>query len=332
MKVRLANLNEIVNIKKFIDNNWKKNHILAKHSKLLIWQHRNVDKKKLSIAVLENNEKKIVGILGFISINNYINVNGKKKDYIWLGIWCLDKSINKINGLKLIYYFLNNRRYKYIGGIGLTKNIIQLYKKLNFKVGEMKHFYILNNKIKKTVLSKKLLKNKFINEKDFIINESKKIHKSIFNQKVTSFKNYRYFKYRYEKHPIYKYRFLNIKKNNKNILLIIIRKIKIKNHSIIRIIDTFGDWSSVNNIGSLLHKFILKEKSEYIDFLYNGYNEKYIILNGFKIKKNKKIIPNHFEPFEGVKNQPLYYCYKSQIDFDLHKGDADSDRPNLIYS
>ena len=24
MKVRLANLNEIVNIKKFIDNNWKK--------------------------------------------------------------------------------------------------------------------------------------------------------------------------------------------------------------------------------------------------------------------------------------------------------------------
>ena len=26
MKVRLANLNEIVNIKKFIDNNWKKTH------------------------------------------------------------------------------------------------------------------------------------------------------------------------------------------------------------------------------------------------------------------------------------------------------------------
>ncbi len=331
MNVRLANLNEIVNIKKFIDNNWKKKHILSINSKLLKWQHRNINKQKLSIVILENTEKKVVGILGFISINDY-SKNNLKKDHVWLGIWCLDKNINKVYGLKLIYYFLNNSKYKYIGGIGLTKNIIQLYKKLNFKVGEMKHFYILNNTVKKTIISKNLIKNNFLIERNFKIKENKSISKSIFNHKVISFKNYNYFKYRYEKHPIYRYRFLNIQKNNKNVLLIIVRKIKVENYSIIRIIDTFGDWSSVSNIGSLLHKFLIKEKSEYIDFLYKGFNEKYILLNGFKIKKNKKIIPNHFEPYEGIKNQPLYYCYKSEIDFELHKGDADSDRPNLIYS
>ena len=58
MKVRLANLNEIVNIKKFIDNNWKKKHILSINSKLLKWQHTDIDKKKLSIVILENTEKK----------------------------------------------------------------------------------------------------------------------------------------------------------------------------------------------------------------------------------------------------------------------------------
>ena len=92
-----------------------------------------------------------------------------------MGIWCLNKNTNKIYGLKLIYYFLNNSKYKYIGGIGLTKNIIQLYKKLNFKVGEMKHYYILNNTVKKTVISKNLIKNNFLSERNFKIKENKSI-------------------------------------------------------------------------------------------------------------------------------------------------------------
>ena len=71
MKVRLANLNEIVNIKKFIDNNWKKKHILSINSKLFkVKQHKNIDKKVIN-CYFRKYKKKIVGILGFISINNY---------------------------------------------------------------------------------------------------------------------------------------------------------------------------------------------------------------------------------------------------------------------
>jgi hypothetical protein len=333
MKVRLSNYNEIHIIQKFINLHWKKNHILSKDINLLKWQHKHKDKKKISIAVLENQQKTIVGVLGFISINNYTANINNKNDYIWLGIWCMDNNVNQIYGLKLMYYFLNNKNIKYIGGIGLTKNIIPLYKKLNFEVGEMKHFYILNHKKKKYTLSKNLKKNKYLIEKKLKLKESKYLNAGIFtNNKEYSFKNYKYFKYRYENHPVYKYRFLHIILDKKIILLIVIRKILIKKTSVLRIIDTYGNWSEVKNLASLLQNFIIKEKCEFIDFLYEGFNKKNIIRNGFNIKSKNQIIPNHFEPYEGIVNQPLYYCYKSDKNYELHKGDADSDRPNLPFN
>ncbi len=329
MNVRIADQKDINKICNFLDNNWKKNHILSKDKKLLKWQHISNKKNKISFAVLENKTKKILGLIGFISINAYKKIK-KKDDNIWLGIWCVSKEINKIYGLKLIYFFLNNTDNISIGGIGLTKDIMQLYNKLEFNTGEMRHYFIKNDKIHKAKLSKYLVNKKFKKVKKNTLEVTDRINKNIFSLKKKSFKNYNYFKYRYENHPYYNYKFINIKKRGEDILLIVFRKIFLFDTSILRIIDSFGYWEKAEDIGILIRNLLYKENSEYIDFLYKGRSEKYIENNGFNLKKGIKVIPNHFEPFEGVTNQPLYFCFKSRNEYELHKGDADSDRPNLL--
>ena len=49
MNVRIADQKDINKICNFLDNNWKKNHILSKDKKLLKWQHiSNKKSEKIS--------------------------------------------------------------------------------------------------------------------------------------------------------------------------------------------------------------------------------------------------------------------------------------------
>ena len=200
--------------------------------------------------------------------------------------------------------------------------------KLGFNVGEMIHFYIRNDQIKKPQVSINLKNKKMNINNELKIIEIKKINKSYF--KIKKIKNYNYFLERYQKHKYYKYRFIKILNNENFLILIIFRIVKYKKNKVMRVIDSYGNWSKVYGLGYLLKNILIKEKIEYLDFMYYGSNIKHIKNNDFIKKAGNTIIPNYFEPFNGIKNQPLNYCYKSNENYELHKGDADSDRPNQL--
>ena len=69
IKFTLSTKNEIHEIKNFINNNWKKNHILTKNNNLLEWMYCN---NKNCNFFLSKKKDDIIGLLGFIRNSHLI--------------------------------------------------------------------------------------------------------------------------------------------------------------------------------------------------------------------------------------------------------------------
>ena len=81
--------------------------------------------------------------------------------------------------------------------------------------------------------------------------------------------------------------------------ILVIRKIKIGNSNVLRIIDFIGKQNEFSNIGNLITYLFKKYKSEFIDIYSYGINVKYIKKVGFvdRRKINNLVVPDYYEPF-----------------------------------
>ena len=151
-KYILCHKNMVNELILFIKKFWNKNHILTKDKILFDWQYKNNFTKKYNfiLCILPNN--KIVGILGFIPINQFsqkINF----KNAAWLSMWINNNKIKSSGiGIGMINYLQNKIGIKDILNIGLNDNVLPLFKYLKYKTGILNHNLIINNQIKKFVI------------------------------------------------------------------------------------------------------------------------------------------------------------------------------------
>ena len=62
--IRFAQENDIEDIMEFIDEHWKKNHILARDKSFFLYQHHMLD--EVAFVISRNEEQELDGILGYI--------------------------------------------------------------------------------------------------------------------------------------------------------------------------------------------------------------------------------------------------------------------------
>ena len=137
---------EIDQVRKFINDKWKENHILSTNKKLLDFQHKN---KKNYNFVIAKSKNKIVSILGFIPTLKYTNQNSNLIE-IWLAIWKTDlESVPPGIGYQLLKWLENYLKPRSIGAIGINPEVKKIYEVLGFTTGIMNQFFILNPNIKK---------------------------------------------------------------------------------------------------------------------------------------------------------------------------------------
>ena len=313
MPYTFLKLNEKHKIKKFLNDHWKKNHILVLRKNLLNWQH--IYKKRLAFYCLKKNNE-IISCLGIInqSQNNAFTKQG-------LGIIC---SKNKFGIIDLLNNFMKKKYYTLIA-IGLTKEIIPIYKYFKFKTGELNMYYISNPKIKNNLISKNLEKIQFdINKFDKI----KSLNISSLSNNIKK-KEYKYVLWRFVNHPIYKYKFL-ISDDKK--LKIIYRIIIIKKYKIMRIVDFFGSFNKQKNFVKTLLKFCVNHNYNHIELMHYGHEDKFINKTLFRKKNINQKLPYYVEPFDNLKKQHLYFAYKSKLNkkIKIVRADADADRPNKV--
>jgi hypothetical protein len=303
--------NEINKIQYFLKKNWNKKHLFCTDRKILKWQHFFEDK---FLFLCEKKNGKIKSLVGVINQSR-----DKSFKVTSIGILCSNYRMGVVN----IFKKLDLKNFSTIKAIGLTKEIIPLYKINNYTVGSLKIYYIKNLNIKYSKIFKNLSSHRRNKKKIELLPNN--INEIV--DKNLAKKDKKYLKWRFISHPYYEYEFIESPDKK---LILIYREIKINGFKFVRIVDFLGTFKNQENFISSLSNFCEINNYHFIEFMHHGYQDRFIKKTIFKLLKNNQKIPINVEPFDNFKKKNLYfaYKYKKNLQIKLVRADADADRPN----
>jgi len=331
IKISQATVGDARDIMRFMNDIWKKGHILSYHKELFFYEFQ--EGKSLNFIVAKRN-KYIVGLFGFIKYNslNIPDIAGS--------LWKVDPSVKEpLLGMKMREYFLRNIPHRFFAAPGAGLQTKPIYRAIKMDWNRMNHFYIANDSISEfRVIQNPNFKRIETTIKSGTIYKASSIEdlKSfIFDEDILPLKDFMYIEKRYFQHPIYIYDtwYLKVDGVIKNIF--VARLLEVNNRKVYRIVDFFGSLEYLKNIALFLDGFMKGLNIEYTDFINYGLDKKILVDAGFSIldlDSTETIVPNFFEPFL-KKNVPIY-CVSNKTDkeFRQFKADGDQDRPNQLES
>lgn len=327
-EIRYATVKDIPEIKRFIDEKWKKDHILVREDGLFEWQYTS-DKLDYVIAVDSNNI--IQGMLGFISYDD-----SPKRD-IATSMWKANSGTGFL-GVKLLMYIQKNEKHRTLFSPGINvKSSAGIYKRMKILTGKMNQWYRLN-----AVDEYQIAKVEDFEIPDIEVNNVSMIKKYDTFEEFTEdfdfdryvskesvpYKSLCYLKRRYFDHPLYKYMIYGIKMNGMNTNAVFVLRVQeCKGTRVVRFVDCIGCLEALTCITPFIDDILDQEYAEYIDMYEKGVPEEILRRAGWKrVDETDNIIPNYFSPYVQC-NVDINYCTANE-NIVLFRGDGDQDRPN----
>ncbi len=329
--IRFANKADIDDIIKFIDEHWKKDHILSRDKEFFLYQYELNNDVNFVISRNADTDE-IEGVLGYIPYSEH-DVSNRD---VMLALWKVIKTPNPTLGIELISFLKDNGNIKIMACTGINKKTRGVYAYLGNEVGLMTHWYRLgkNSDFKIALVKDNEIPNIQKNDttykkydnwndllKDFDFNK-------YYENNPKPLKEDRYVRRRYFDHPVYNYEvYGHINNLGKAETLFVFRKENYEDECCIRFIDCIGNLENIKYVTGFIDILLEQSNAEYIDLYECGLNDDVLQNAGWKkTTDTENIIPNYFAPFE-QKNVDIYY-FTSDKDIVLFKGDGDQDRPN----
>jgi len=128
---------EVSELRRFIDEYWRRGHILARDEALLRWQYaqrrgRHADRPGPTV-LLAKEDGRIVGMLGLIL--SEMNVRGKALPGAWLAVWLTLPEVRKHGvGLKLLDAAWNLAGCEAVFVIGINEHVKRIYAGLGYEI------------------------------------------------------------------------------------------------------------------------------------------------------------------------------------------------------
>lgn len=324
--IRFANKDDIDDIMSFIDEYWKKGHILGSNKSFFLYEHVLNDEVTFVIS-LDDVSLEINAILGYIPY-------GEKHRDVMTVMWKANHSTHASLGLELFKYLRDYGDVRIIASPGSNPELRPLYKYLGYEFGKMIQWYRLNPK---SVYQIADIKNPEIPQINSSCNYKSLDSWEEFckyydfednSSRMRPYKEAWYIRKRYYEHPIYKYMAFGLEGSKGIIKMVLFFRIEnCKNINILRLVDSIGDYSYLKNSTALIDKLLEKYDAEYIDCYEIGLPDFYFETSGWKKTEGSgNIIPNYFAPYV-LSNIDIYY-FSTDSDIVLFKGDGDQDRPN----
>ena len=337
---RLATVQDVDDIMKFIREEWGANHILAHDKTLFLWQYGCTEygnTKDINVVLMTLKDGTIVGMIGFVPYSN-------DKDNLHIST-----AITKIKSgdiLPMAGLELMRRQMQIVGekanfASGTNPNtILPLFNRVfKHKTGIMQQYYILNPDVGDYHIA--VVPDTEIKECNYCsypiaLKEVDTFEQLSLNYDLSekkrrmSIKSPEYINKRYFNHPYYSYRKWVLKnEDGLGIGALFGREICIDNSKILRLVDYRGNIEHLGKIGDALHRLIIEESYEYIDLMVSDLSDVSLQDAGFCLLDvdGETVIPHYFEPFEkrNIKNH-----YQASADIVIFKADGDQDRPNRI--
>lgn len=329
VQIRRAIYDDIPGIMTFIDEYWKKNHILARDRIFFEWQFIVDDILDFFIAV-DDEDASIVGVNGVIRYNKLDHTD------ITCCLWKVIPKKSPMLGLEFGPAVYNDMEPAHAVGLGLNARSRKVEKLYGGRVEKLKRYYRLGffDEFKIAVVNdvnrKKCLPDKaYFKEISRIDDFANIIDEKILSD-VVPHKDYWYINHRYFEHPTYKYKLLQLFCDDNPLTSVFVtREIMCGDRKVLKIVDYYGDDKYIQYSGTAFDMLLKQDCYEYVDFYFYGLEEKYLELAGFFELDDNNIIPNYFEPFE-QKNVDIYVslCYEDMDKIRLFRADGDQDRPS----
>lgn len=330
-EIRLAKYEEIPEVMDFIDQNWKKGHILAKNRSF--FEYEMVVDGNVNFLIAKTwKDGSIEGILGYKPCSR----RNDKLD-IWGVIWKTIEGATPMLGMELKKRLMEITGARTDLGVGANvgTSIPLLSRIYHYYTAKMQHYYRLADcteyKIAK-VVNKKIPQYKQKNPTQIIQLRTIQDFKIFYNfseiEDMIPYKDLWYYQKRFYEHPIYKYELWGLSNKNGDTAVIVTRKQEYKGKTAVRIVDYIGKQKLFSGCGDFLNDLLTG--SEYIDFYFDGFDEQYALDAGMtKVEQeDENIIPNYFAPFEQINVDIYVDSSDTEHTCTFFLADGDQDRPN----
>jgi len=308
----------------FIDEHWKRGHILATCRALLDWQHRDADDYTFIIA-RRSTDRAILGLLGFIATARF-DAALAEDTVLWLTTWKVrdDAGVAGL-GLQLLQHLMRTVPHRAVGAVFPSEATAPIYRAMGFQVGEMSHYILRASDRMALEAAAPLEARRLATDDDF-----RSLRWTDGDGQVPR-KSLEYFRRRYARHPLYSYAVTALFDGGALRGLIAARTAEHDGIRALRIIDFLGSSHVLERTGSVIHAWLDESGAEYADLYNAGVSADVVARCGFrKVDPNgPEIVPDNFEPFER-RNVRLWFAFKGAEHPILFKGDSDRDRPNRI--
>ena len=229
-KIEIVNAKpkDLANIMDYINIHWKRGHILSKNKK--VFMHYYKKKKNLNFILAKEN-KKIVGILGYLKDSKFSKI--KNKSIIWTSLLKASNSYPGL-GLKLVSKLIKKFPANNIGCNGNNTDSDKLFKLLGFNTFVLNQYYLINPNIKKfKLITHPKIKKSMIDRKKYlkgpILKKLKiKNYYSYLEKKYFKYKNANFFLTKYHKNKFYNYSIVYIEERKKIKCIFVFRIVKKK--------------------------------------------------------------------------------------------------------
>lgn len=344
--IRLAREDDRAAIIRFLNEHWKRDHILVQSSALFDWQHlSSAHPGQLNfVLALDSTSQDVLAVLGFLPLSQF----SLREDWseTFLAVWKVRDDVRRPGlGIGLLNFLIRQTQPALVGAVGLSRMVVPIYRALGYQIGQLDHHVLFNPHRSAFSIASGVeprhvpLPVPVSAATRCVALNNASPSSPILEALCASFasrKNWEYVRRRYLQHPIYRYHVLGLFPHGDPRAILIARKVHANGSAVLRIADFLGDATILSLFQGALQSLLVSENAEYMDIYQHGIPDDILTASGFVNRRQEPslTIPNYFEPFEAA-NIELDFAYKL---YDptlagcvrIFRGDADQDRPNQI--
>lgn len=340
--IRQANIDDIDAIMEYIDDDWRKGHIMARNREMFEYEFLEDDGSVNVVIAIDRDTGRIEGMIGYL----YSSKEEGKRD-VWGSIWKVRDGNMSLLGVEIMKRMetISKCRYNLGTGANPKTNIPLMRVMFRRTADKMKHYYRMQQMDYSECVIAKIVnepqksgcEDNTQRRVDRItdINELKSLFEKDSCSQAVPYKDMWYVNKKFANHPVYDYKIYGICSKDAGETeadydaAFVVRRQEACGKSCLRIVDYIGDFSAIKDTYNFFTGMLEEcEDAEYIDFYCLGMSDSDMADAGFLCiaDNDENIIPNYFSPF--VQSNIDIWVHFPVAGVTFTKADGDQDRPN----
>ena len=315
----------------FIDQHWRKDHILAREQAVLEWYYGT---ERGCNFLLARKDGEIFAVLGYIDADRFYPQPPEHSE-LWLALWKVreDAGVPGL-GLRLILDLKKRYPHRPVSVLGLSEAASKIYSLLRYKVKTLDQLFIYNRQLESYRLLQGNQPRYSCEPFDGVVSLNDSVEQLRIDAAQISDSRQRgeeYFIHRYLKNPFNNYKLFRIELDGE-IGYAIGRVMSANGSSALRLVDFYGSLVLLGQALAWFEQYLQSERLEYMDLYLCSEQSRQLQACGFINRMDcaaNVIVPNYFEPFV-AQNIDLQCAMENGFSGPVFKADGDQERPNQV--